>query len=110
MSNQIAQTIADQIGRRALTMIGASTFLALESALAFKVGRNPKGASHVTVTLAPDDTYTVKSERLRMSRATMAVSRKLRCPISFLPSWRQTLARSCHWRLPSLPLRTCPRP
>jgi hypothetical protein len=77
MSNQIARTIREQIGHRALTMIGASTFLALESALAFKVGRNPKGASHVTVTLAPDDTYTVKSERFRMSRATMAVSCKL---------------------------------
>jgi hypothetical protein len=65
MSNQIATTIAAQIGNRAFAMMGAKNLLASERALQFKIGRNAKGVTHVTVTLDPTDTYTVKFDRVR---------------------------------------------
>jgi hypothetical protein len=61
MSTQIAQTIADQIGRRALAMIGAKDLIGSDNALSMHVGRGPRGATHVRVVLEPNDTYTVES-------------------------------------------------
>jgi len=68
MSNQIAQTIADQIGRRAMVMIGAKDLLAGDNYLSMHVGRGPRGATHVRVVLEPDDTYTVESIACRHVR------------------------------------------
>ena len=65
MANDIARTIAAQIGNRAFFMMGAKNLLASERALQFKVGRNAKAVTHVTVTLAADDTYTVRFDRVR---------------------------------------------
>ena len=57
---QVANTIADQIGARAFAMMGATNKLADASSLTFKVGRNARKVTHVTVTLDPTDTYTVE--------------------------------------------------
>ena len=65
MLNQIAQTIADQIGRRAMVMIGAKDLTGSDNALTMHVGRGPRGATHVRVVLEPDDTYTVESIAVR---------------------------------------------
>ena len=54
------KTIASQIGNRAFAMMGASNLMTSGSGLSFKVGRNPKGVTHVKVTLDPSDTYTVE--------------------------------------------------
>ena len=77
MSNQVALTIKEQIGHRAFFMLGAKDLTAYESGLGFKVGRNAKSVNHVVVTLEPDDTYTVKAERVCVSRKTFTVSRKV---------------------------------
>lgn len=69
MDLSVANTIRDQIGRSALFMIGANTFVGSENSLTFKVGRNSgagKGTvSHIRITLEPSDTYKVESIRVR---------------------------------------------
>lgn len=55
-----ASTIRDQIGRRALMMIGAKDLLVTETGgLQLRIGANAKKVTHVVVELATDDTYTV---------------------------------------------------
>lgn len=67
MSNtQIAKTIASQIGNRAFVMMGASNFVADIDSLSFKVGRNPKGVTHIDITLDPSDSYTVEFLRCNL--------------------------------------------
>lgn len=67
---QVAETLRDQIGRKAFMMLGAREFVAwpespgILGGLRFKLGsgfRTPSGhaASCVLVTLSPDDTYHV---------------------------------------------------
>ena len=65
MSNTIANTIAQQIGNAALSMIGARDLVATESGLQLAIGRNPKGVSKLVVDLAADDTYTVSAYKGR---------------------------------------------
>lgn len=77
MSNQVAQTIVGQIGHRALVMIGAKDLTAYESGLGFKVGRNAKSVNRVVVTLEPDDTYTVKAERVAHNHTTHEITHKV---------------------------------
>lgn len=54
-----AQTIQAQIGGKAFFMMGAKNLMADVDSLQWKVGRNGKGVTHVTVKLAANDTYTV---------------------------------------------------
>jgi hypothetical protein len=61
----VANTILDQIGRRALIMIGAKTPVGDEKSVRFKIGRNEKSVTHVVVTLDPSDTYTLSFLRAR---------------------------------------------
>ena len=80
MSNQIAQTIVEQIGRRALVMIGAKDLTGGDNYLSMHVGRGPRGATHVRVVLEPDDTYTVESLSCRRTRDAYgipSISRKV---------------------------------
>ena len=65
----VAQVIKNQIGARALFMIGARKFLAGLKSLQFQVGRNPKGITTVVVKLAEDDTYTVEAWVIRAGNA-----------------------------------------
>lgn len=55
----VANTIREQIGNRALAMIGARDLVGDATSLRFRVGRNARGVTHLTVRLDPCDTYTV---------------------------------------------------
>ncbi len=72
MDNNVANIIASQIGNRAFFMIGAKNLLGSENALQFKVGKNAKGVTHITVTLDADDTYTVTAVSCRGTRPIVA--------------------------------------
>jgi hypothetical protein len=61
---QIGQTIYNQIGRSAFAMMGASNIMITENGLQWKVGKNSKKVTHVTVTLDSGDTYTVKFQKV----------------------------------------------
>jgi len=56
----VGQTIAQQIGNKAFTMMGAKNLVQTEKSLQWQIGRNSKGITHVIVALAPTDTYTVQ--------------------------------------------------
>ena len=65
---QIAQTILDQLGgRRFVVMTGARNLGGTADSLSFKLPSNTSKnkATHVKVTLAKDDTYTVEFFRFR---------------------------------------------
>ena len=61
----IAQTIADQIGRRAFFMMGAKHLTDSGQTLRFRVGRNSERVNIVTVTLDASDTYSLRFSYLR---------------------------------------------
>lgn len=67
---EVAKTIVAQIGNMAFTMMGAKNLMGDEKGLTFRVGRNPKSVTHVIVKLEPDDTYTVKTVRVRGHKLT----------------------------------------
>lgn len=71
----IAETIRTQIGGKALFMLGAKSLVAVDNGLRFKVGKNAKGVTHVTIILEPSDTYTVMFHRIWGSKVTL----KARC-------------------------------
>ena len=56
----VPNTIRDQLGGRALYMLGAKNIWGEGHTLGFKIGRNAKRINAITITLDPDDTYTVK--------------------------------------------------
>lgn len=57
----VANTIRDQLGGNRFTaMTGAKMFVGDTRSLSFQIGRNPKGVTHVKITLDADDTYTVE--------------------------------------------------
>ena len=64
--------ILDQLGRRALFMLGAKDLMAIEDrkGLRFKVGRNAKGVNRVDIVLADDDTYTITFSSVRKQRGS----------------------------------------
>ncbi len=72
---QVASIIQDQIGHRALMMIGARELTATPNSLTFKVGRNAKGVTHVKVTLDPSDTYNVEAIRVHGRNVTPKAGR-----------------------------------
>jgi hypothetical protein len=59
----ISQTIADQIGRRTLFMLGAKSLLGDERSLRFQV-RGSK-VTHIRITLGGDDLYAMEFLRCR---------------------------------------------
>lgn len=61
----VAETIRDQIGFRALRMMGAKDFTGDQNSLTFRIGRNAKSVTHVRVVLTPDDLYEVVFYRVR---------------------------------------------
>lgn len=60
MTNEltVANEIKNQIGTRALFMLGACNILGGEKELTFKI-RGCRKVTHITITLDPSDTYTV---------------------------------------------------
>lgn len=61
----IAKTIAEQIGGRALFMIGAKELIAGKNYLQFRIGRNPKGWTKICVQLNGLDLYDMIFCRIR---------------------------------------------
>lgn len=71
----VAKTILEQLGgSRFRAMTGAKYFVGGERDLAFHIGRNAKGISHVTVALDPNDTYTMTFQRVRNMKSTIVAS------------------------------------
>lgn len=64
-NEEITQAIVQQIGRHALTMLGAKDLIATERSVRFRIGANAKRISHVEVRLEPSDLYTVSFTRQR---------------------------------------------
>ncbi len=54
------QTLIAQLGT-ALPMMGAKNLVASEHTLTFSIGRNGKGVNKISITLTPDDLYTVSA-------------------------------------------------
>ena len=65
------QTTIDQIGKVTLMSVGARNFISAPDSLRFTVGR---GDRIVTVTLDPDDTYSVRTQLKRTGRVIFEVS------------------------------------
>lgn len=67
---EVANEIKRQIGRSALFMIGAKNFIGLTGenhrlgGLTFKIGRNAKKVTHITIHLDYNDTYTIQFFRV----------------------------------------------
>lgn len=55
-----ANITASQIGRVAFAMMGAKNIVAAGDVLSFDIGSNARKISHVSITLDPSDTYTVR--------------------------------------------------
>jgi hypothetical protein len=62
-----ATTIRDQIGRKALAMLGAYDLVAFDTGLQLKI-RGSRKVNVIRVTLDPTDTYTVKFSRWQPKR------------------------------------------
>jgi hypothetical protein len=65
MDNEVAAIIIQQLGNRALSMLGARDLVAGKTSLTFKIGRNSKSVSHISIWLQPSDTYDVEAIRVR---------------------------------------------
>lgn len=72
----VADTIAAQIGNRALFMIGAKNLCGSADALSFKVGRNDKRVTHIRIRLTPADVYTVEFLNCRGFNLTVIDTRE----------------------------------
>ena len=62
---KVANEIRNQIGNKALMMIGAKNLGATENSLSFKVGRNSKKVTHIKIELNVMDTYTMTFFNIR---------------------------------------------
>ena len=61
----VAQTIASQLGNKALVMWGAKNRVDMGNGMSFKVGRNAAKITHVAIKLNGSDLYDVKFEAVR---------------------------------------------
>lgn len=68
----VPRTIVNQLGRKALFMLGAKDLTADGNTLRFRIGRNAKGVSHIFITLDASDTYTVEFRNIRAARKAPA--------------------------------------
>lgn len=75
MANEIANTIKDQIGCKALFLLGASQIVARENGLQFAI-RGSRKVNKVVVVLDPSDTYTV--EFWKMTKMTFTKKGELK--------------------------------
>jgi len=60
---EISRIILNQIGHGALFMLGAKNHIIENNGTSFRV-RGSKIANHVTITLQPNDTYTVEFRKI----------------------------------------------
>ena len=73
---EIATTILEQIGGKALMMIGSRQHVAIEKGLSLKVGRGAKHpvggqVTHLEIVLDADDTYTFRAIRINIRAKEM---------------------------------------
>lgn len=64
MDNKVAQTIINQIGNKAIAMIGAKNFSATKSSLIFQIGKNPNKITHIEIILTDNDLYDINYYRI----------------------------------------------
>lgn len=64
-SMRVANTIKDQLGRKALVMMGAKNLVGDKNSLSFRIGRNSKGVNYIKITLTPMDLYDVEFGAIR---------------------------------------------
>lgn len=65
-TNDIGNTIAQQIGNGAFVMMGAKNLVALEDGLQFRIGSNAKRVTNIVIKLnAEHDTYTLEFWNIR---------------------------------------------
>ena len=60
-----AHQIREQLGHKALYMLGAKNLGATDRSLSFKIGRNSKKVNYIKITLEPSDTYRVEFLNIR---------------------------------------------
>lgn len=60
-----ASIIRDQIGQKALFMIGAKNLAAEKNSLSFRIGRNSKQINHIKITLNDLDLYDIEYGQIR---------------------------------------------
>lgn len=59
-NNEVANIIQQQIGHKALYMIGAKNLMAIDNGLAFKIMKNAKGVNYVEIKLNGKDLYDIR--------------------------------------------------
>lgn len=75
MTNQVAQTILQQLGgNKFLAMTGASNLTCGNRTLCFKIGRNSKKITHVQITLTAMDDYIVEFLNIRGTLAPKPIA------------------------------------
>lgn len=73
---EIATTLQSQLGQKCFMMIGAKGFAAAssdethEGGLSFKIGRNAKRVTHISIMLNGEDTYDVEFLNCSLRRKT----------------------------------------
>lgn len=81
MSNQeVARTIIAQLGGKQFSLLtGAKQFVSTEKGVSFKIGRNPKGITHVTIELDRGrDLYDIKFQKWNGRKLEMKTVNELR--------------------------------
>ncbi len=68
---QVANTIKNQLGNKALVMMGAKNLAGGADYLSFKIGRNAKGVNYIKITLTPMDLYDVEFGNIRGMKYTV---------------------------------------
>lgn len=59
-NNEVAKIIQQQIGHKALYMLGAKNLVAVNNGLAFKIMKNVKGVNYIEIKLNGKDLYDVR--------------------------------------------------
>jgi len=71
----VANTIREQIGHKALYMIGAKNFIGSENSLTFRIMRNEMKVTYITVTLNGNDYYNVDFFKMKRDLSRVYISR-----------------------------------
>lgn len=67
----VARTIATQLGKGALFMLGAKNLCAGENFLKFRIGANPRKITTIVIALNASDLYDLAYYRIRNATCTM---------------------------------------
>jgi hypothetical protein len=70
----VANTIREQIGHKALYMIGAKNFIGSRNSLTFRIMRNEMKVTYITVTLNGNDYYDVDFFKMKRDFSRVYIS------------------------------------